>query len=87
MKYQISANSSNPRWVDNYVLHHHVTPIHNQLKVTGQLDQFHKMGPEKNKIWIQAATEAGIENVYLEDNQVWIDIPDTAETMVWMLKS
>ena len=87
MKYQISANSSNPKWVDMYVLHHHVTPIHNQLKATNQLDEFHKLGPEKNKIWVQAATEAGIENVYLQDNQVWIDIPNTADTMVWMLKA
>jgi hypothetical protein len=27
----------------------------------------------------------GIADVFLEDNQVWIDIPETADTMMWML--
>lgn len=85
MKYQISSNSSNPRWVDNYVMHHYTTPVHNQLVSTGQLHEFLKMGPEKNKILCQAATEAGIKNIYLEDNQVWVDIPETSDTMMWML--
>ena len=70
MKYQFSNTASNPRWVGMYVLHHYVTPIHNHLKATGQLDLFYNnTSIERNKSLVQAATEVGIENVYLEDNQ------------------
>jgi hypothetical protein len=87
MKYQINS-SSNPRWVDNYVMHHFVTPIHNQLKATGEIDRFHnEVAVERNKMWAQAAKAVGISDMYLEDNQVWADIPDNGDTLVWMLKA
>jgi hypothetical protein len=87
MKYQISNYTSNPRWVDNYVLHHYVTLVHDKLKATGQLEKFHECGPEKKKLWVDAAKSVGLSNVSLEDDNVWIDIPDTADTMFWMLKT
>jgi hypothetical protein len=86
MKYQISNTASNPSWVDNYVLHHVVTPIHNQLKATDQLGQFYNnVAAERNKMWVNTAKSVGISNISLEDDNVWIDIPETADTMVWML--
>jgi hypothetical protein len=88
MKYQISNTASNPRWVDNYVLHYCVTPVHNQLKATGQLDLFYNnTSIERNKMWVNAAKSVGIADVYLDDDHVWIDIPNTADTMIWMLKA
>jgi len=88
MKYQISNNTSNPLWVDNYVLHYVVTPVHNKLKATGQLDLFYNnTGTERNKMWVNTAKTVGVSDVYLDDGHVWIDIPDTADTMVWMLKA
>jgi hypothetical protein len=88
MKYQISNTASNPLWVDNYVLHHIVTPVHNELKATGQTNLFYSnTAIERNKMWVNVAKSVGIANVYLEDGHVWIDIPDTADTMVWMLKA
>jgi hypothetical protein len=86
MKYQISNTASNPRWVDNYVLHHYTTPVHNHLKSNDVLDVFYSsVASERNKMWIKAAEAVGAENIYLEDNQVWVDIPETAETTMWML--
>jgi hypothetical protein len=88
MKYQISNTVSNPQWVDNYVLHHHVTPVHNQLKAAGELDSFYNQVPaERNKMWVQMARAAGICDISLEDDQVWVDIPDNEDTLVWMLKA
>jgi hypothetical protein len=88
MKYQISSNSSNPQWVDNYILHHFVTPIHNQLKATDQLDRFHnEVAVERKKILAQAAETLGIRDISLEDDQIWVDIPDNGDTLMWMLKA
>ncbi len=86
MKYQISNTASNPRWVDNYVLHHVVTPVHNELKATGKINLFYSnTAIERNKMCVNTAKSVGIADVFLEDNQVWIDIPETADTMMWML--
>ena len=86
MKYQISNTASNPQWVDNYVLHHVVTPVHNELKSSGQIDLFYNnTSIERNKMWVNSAKSVGIADVYLDDDHVWIDIPDTADTMMWML--
>lgn len=88
MKYQISSILSNPQWVDNYVLDHIVTPVHNQLKAAGELDRFYnEVVVERNKMWVKSAKSLGILNVYLDDDQVWVDIPDTVDTTVWMLKA
>jgi hypothetical protein len=88
MKYQISNTASTPRWVDNYVLNHHMTLVHNQLKAAGELDSFYNKSPaERNKMWVQMAESAGIRDISLEDDQVWIDIPDNGDTLIWMLKA
>lgn len=89
MKYQINS-LSNPQWVDNYVLHHFVTPVHTQLKVTGDLDRLYNhidMVSERNRIFVQAAESVGISDIYLEDGRIWVDIPDNGDTLVWMLKA
>jgi hypothetical protein len=88
MKYQISNTASNPKWVDNYVLDRFVTPVHNQLKATGELDSFYnKVATERNKMWVQMAKSAGITDISLENNQVWVNIPDNSDTLIWMLKA
>lgn len=87
MKYQISSTASNPKWVDSYVTHHWITPIHNQMKATGRVDEFHVGGPQKYKVFVETAESIGISDIFLENNQVWVNIPDTADTLIWMLKS
>jgi hypothetical protein len=88
MKYQISNTTSNPLWVDNYVVHHFVTPVHNQLKAAGKLDFFYnQVQVERNKMWVQMAEAAGIRDISLEDDQVWVDIPDNKDTLIWMLNA
>jgi hypothetical protein len=87
MKYQISHTASNPKWVDNYVAHHWITPIHNQLKATDRVDEFHVAGELKYKMFVEIAESIGISDIYLENNRVWVNIPETADTMLWMLKA